>query len=104
MMNVSDFAKVQTRLMTDEGLPMVYAGILAENVMYRFDDRVREAAVRWANQKLPENFAVDGYVLSDIRAELNCSAFAALSIMDIMLKDPQRVAEGIWMEPGVYFG
>lgn len=93
------FAELQRKLANEENLSLPYAGILAENALYRFEPAVREGVLLWMNGLLSDDFAVAGKSIKAIRAEIASTPFQSLCVLDILVKDPERVSGGLWIIP-----
>lgn len=95
-MHIDDFTRLQTKLAAEEKLTLPYAAILADMALNRFDERVRKGVILWLDGNLTEDFEVEDTALYEILDELDGSMFQALCIMDMLLKDPERVRQAIW--------
>ena len=90
--SLTDVQMLQSKLKVKEELPTVYAAILAEEAMYRFDERVQAGVRLWMRDELSDDFTVEEISMADIREELGLTGFAALGFLDVYLKR-QDVAE-----------
>lgn len=95
-MRIDDFTRLQAKLVAKEKLSLPYAAIMAENALYRFDERVREGVILWLDDKLTEEFEVEGYALYEFFKEAKVSLFQALCMLDILLKDPKVLKKAFW--------
>lgn len=95
-MNMNDFVRVQTKLVAEDKLSFPYAAILTDMALNRFDERVREGVMLWLEDKLTEDFEVDGVTVCEILDEVNGSMFQTLCIMDMLLKNPESAKCAIW--------
>lgn len=96
-MQESLFARFQDALMQREELPIAYAAILAENALYRFEEETRAGALLWLEEQLNDDFAARGISIGDVTLETGVkTAFQALCVLDIVLKDPARTQDAIW--------
>lgn len=89
---LTDVQMLQSKLKVKENLPTVYAAILAEEAMYRFDERIQAGVRLWMQDELSDDFTVEEISMADIKAELGLTGFAALGFLDVYLKR-QDVAE-----------
>lgn len=89
---------LQAKLMVEEEQNAAYAAILAENALYRFDERVREGVMLWLKDELTDDFGVEDITLEEIQEETGVSAFGALCIMDIFIKNEAYVQMATWVE------
>ena len=105
-MKETDMVKIikelQFKLMADEKLSIIHAAIMADNVLNRFDPRVREGAFLWLQNQLTDSFQVEEITLGDVQEELNVSSFQALCIMDIYLKNPDFIPRAEWFLKGAW--
>lgn len=103
-MNISEISlgesrKLQNLLRVKEKLPIAYAAILAEEALHRFDPRVLEGVRLWMNDELTSEFSVEDASVAEIEEYFGLHGFSALCLMDIYLKDPDFVREGVqWFE------
>jgi len=89
---------LQLKLMTEEDLSMMHAALMAENALYRFDERVQAGVRLWLEDQLTDDFAVEDITLGDIREETGASPFCALNMLDICLKHESYVEMAMWIE------
>ena len=80
--------EIQTRICTEEDIPLLYAGIIANEVYNHFDERVLEGMDLWLNGELTPEFEVDGKSIADYQFATGTSLFGALCLMDLELRDP----------------
>ena len=96
---LTDAQKLQNKLMAEERLPIAYAAILAENALFRFDERVREGVKQYIAGTLTEDFSVEDISLADIRGEVGLEGFAALCFLDVYIKRPEFAEQDVeWFE------
>lgn len=89
---------LQNKIIVEENVPVAYAAILAENALYRFDERVQAGVVQWVKGELADTFTVEDISLKDIQHEIGVSMFQALCVMDIYLKDAEFIPAVDWFE------
>ena len=94
--------ELQSRIMVDENVSMVQAAILTDNVLNRFDPRVREGALLWLEDRLTDSFQAGDISLADVRDELDITPFQALCVMDIYLKNPDFIPRADWFMKGAW--
>ena len=90
------FARMQSRLVEEEGLSLTWAAILTENALYRFEPAVREAALKWLDGTLTDETDLGVATVGEVRGETGASPFQALCILDALIKDPARLTPAIW--------
>ena len=90
------FARMQNRLIAEEGLSPAWAAILAETALYRFGPEARSAAVEWMNGELSDSRRVGGATVGEARAETGASPFQAICILDSLSADPARLQPAVW--------
>lgn len=95
-MNNFTFEELQNKLIAEEKLTIPYSAIMAENAMYRFEPAVREGVEKWLSGQLTRDFAVGEITLGDVLDELGGTLFQALCFMDVLMKDPERMNNGLW--------
>lgn len=94
-----DFIRdLQRKITIDEQVPRAYAAILAENALYRFDERVQEGVAQWVKGDLTKDFTVEDISLEDIQFEIGGSLFQALCVMDVYLKNNAFIPMASWFE------
>ena len=96
--SVELIGKLQNKIFLEENIPLAYAAIMAENALYRFDERVQCGVVQWVSGELKEDFTVEDISLADIRYEIGGSLFQALCVMDIYLKNNEFIPMATWFE------
>ena len=89
---------LQMKLIVDENQNMMYAALLAENALYRFDERVQAGVRLYLQGELTDDFTVEDMTLGDIRLRMGASPFCALNLMDIALKNEKFVKLAMWIE------
>lgn len=102
MNEVKTIKAMQAKIMTDEKMSIVPAAIMTDNVLNRFDPRVREGALLWLEDRLTDEFQVDDISVADVRDELDVTPFQALCVMDIYLKNPVFIPRADWFLRGVW--
>ena len=90
------FAKMQNRLIAEEGLSPVWAAILAETALYRFGPEAREAAMEWVNGALSDDRRVGAATVKAVREETGATPFQALCVLDSLNSDPARLSPAVW--------
>lgn len=90
------FARMQNRLIAEEGLSPAWAAILAETALYRFGPEARAAAVEWMNGELSNDRRVGGATVGEAREETGATPFQALCILDSLNTDPARLQPAVW--------
>lgn len=95
-MELTAFARFQTKLIVEEHLSVAYAAIMTEHALYRFEPEIREAALRWLDGTLTNDFEAAGMTIAEVLENVAGSQFMALCILDIAAKDPARVEEATW--------
>ena len=88
--------ELEDRIRVSEDVPQSIAVILADKVLNQFDDRVREGVLLWLDNKLSDDFSVEGNSIAFLREQLNVSPFMALCALDILLRDPDFVMISEW--------
>jgi len=97
--SINEARQLQGKLQHDENLSIVYAAILADNALNRFDDRVKEGVRLWMKGKLTDDFAVEDASIGEIREYVGLEGFQALCYMDIYLKSPDFIRYDVdWFE------
>jgi len=86
-LKLSDARRLQNKLELCEHLSVVYAAILTDNILNRFDSRVREGALLWLDDKLTDEFGVENTSIGYIRKMTGMSQLEALCFLDIYLKN-----------------
>lgn len=100
MVHAADMiCELQNKIALEENVPIAYAAILAENALYRFDERVQAGVVQWVRGELTADFSVEDISLNDIQDEIGVSLFQALCVMDIYLKNADFIPVASWFEP-----
>lgn len=89
---------LQNKMIVEENVPIAYAAILAENALFRFDERVQAGVVQWVKGQLTDSFSVEDISVADIQDEIGCSMFQALCVMDIYLKNADFIPMASWFE------
>ena len=106
MMKEQDMVKtikaLQSKIMVEENVSIVYAAILTDNALNRFDPRVREGVLLWLNDHLTGDFAVKDISVTDIQDELEITPFQALCVMDMYLKNPDFITKSEWFLKGAW--
>ena len=87
---------IQRKIFVEEHLPLVYAGVLANEVLNHFDERLLDAVEQWLGNSLSADFEVEGVTLGELREGTDTSLFGALCMMDVYLKDPSSIKAAIW--------
>ena len=87
---------LQTEISVQEKLPLLYAGVLANNVINHFDPRLLEGVNLWVHHQLTPEFGVESVTLADFQASTNASLFGALCLMDVFLRDPDSMPRFRW--------
>ena len=91
--------RLQNAIVVRESIPLPYAAILAHHVMTTFDERVMKGIMLWLDDRLGDDFSVKGVSIGEIRDAYGaCTAFVALNIMDLSLKDPDAFYDFTWFE------
>ncbi len=90
--------ELQNKIILEENVPLACAAILAENALYRFDERVQAGVVQWVKGELTTDFSVGDISLADIQDEIGVSLFQALCVMDIYLKNADFIPVVSWYE------
>lgn len=99
---VKTIKEMQAKIMVEEKMPIVQAAILADNVLNRFDPRIREGAILWMQDRLTAEFSVEDISLADVQDELEVTPFQALCVMDIYLKTPDFIPRADWFLKGAW--
>ena len=99
---VKTIKEMQAKIMVEENMPIIQAAILTDNVLNRFDPRVREGAILWMQDRLTDDFTVEDISLADVRDELEVTPFQALCVMDIYLKNPDFIPRADWFLKGAW--
>jgi len=99
---VKTIKEMQAKIMVEENMPIIQAAILTDNVLNRFDPRVREGAILWMQDRLTDDFTVEDISLADVRDELEVTPFQALCVMDIYLKTPDFIPRADWFLKGAW--
>lgn len=89
---------LQVKLMTEEEHNAAYAAVLAENALFRFDERVREGVMLYIEDELTDDFGVEDMTIGEIREETDVSAFCALCMLDIYIKNEAYLQMATWVE------
>ena len=90
------FTRIQSRLISEEKLPVGYAAVLTSQALTQFDPRVKEGVELWAENSLPEDFEVNGMKLTALRRNYGCSDFLALCILNTALTNPECFTEAVF--------
>ena len=90
------FARMQNRLIAEEGLSPAWAAILAEMALYRFGSEAREAAMAWMDGGLSDDRRVGGATVGEARDATGATPFQALCILDSLNTDPARLQPAVW--------
>ena len=89
---------LQTKIHLEENVPLLYAGVLANEVLNHFDERVLDGVNQWLAGTLPPEFAVGETSLADLRESTGASPFGALCMMDVFLRDPDSINAIRWAD------
>ena len=89
---------LQNKIRLEEKVPLLYAGILANEALNHFDERVLDGVQQWMNGTLTEEFSVDGISLKKLQKTTKASLFGALCILDVYLRNPEAMPGLIWIE------
>lgn len=89
---------LQNKIVLEENVSLAHAAILAENALFRFDERVQAGVVQWVRGELTDSFSVEDISVADIQYEIGCSVFQALCVMDIYLKNADFIPVANWFE------
>lgn len=87
---------IQRKIIVREKLPMVYAGVLANNVLNHFDERLQDGVKQWLNDTLTPEYEVNGMSLAKLSEGTGATLFGALCMMDVYLKDPDSIRAATW--------
>lgn len=91
--------KLQNMIYLKEKIPLPYAALLAHRAVTTFDPRVMKGVEMWMDDRLTDAFSVGEVTLGELReAYGGCSAFVALNVLDLLLKDPDAVFSYTWFE------
>lgn len=90
---------IQRKIFIQEHLPLVYAGVLANEVLNHFDERLLEGVKQWLSDSLTPEFEVEGITLEELREGTEASLFGALCMLDVYLKDPGSIRAAVWELP-----
>ena len=97
--SINEARQLQSKLMMDEGLPIAYSAILADEALNRFDARVREGVRLWMKGQLTDDFTVEDASIAEIKEYVGLEGFQALCYMDIYLKNPDFIRYDVdWFE------
>lgn len=89
---------LQNKICQEEGIPLLYAGVIANEVLNHFDERVLLGAEAWLKGTLTPDFKVEGTSISDLQKETGASLFGALCILDTALRNPESMRLIRWAE------
>jgi len=96
---ISRSLSLESAIVLKEKLAHPYAALLAHHVMTTFDDRVMKGIDLWMKNQLTDDFAVEGASIGEIRSAYGgCSAFVALNVLNLFLKDPDALYNYTWFE------
>ena len=99
-MNAVEKAKImmtlQSKINLEEDVPLLYAGILANEVLNHFDERVLEGVNQWLAGTLSSEFTVGETSLADLQESTEASQFGALCMMDVFLRNPDSMNAIRW--------
>ncbi len=87
---------IQRKIVIQEHLPLVYAGVLANEVLNHFDERLLKGVELWLEDSLTPEFEVDGVTLQELREGTEASLFGALCMLNVYLNDPDAIKAAIW--------
>ena len=90
------FARMQNRLIAEEGLSPAWAAILAETALYRFGSEARKAAMAWMDGGLSDDRRIGGATVGGARDATGATPFQALCILDSLNTDPARLQPAVW--------
>lgn len=90
------FARMQNRLIAEEGLSPAWAAILAETALYRFGSEARKAAMAWMDGGLSDDRRIGGATVGEARDATGATPFQALCILDSLNTDPARLQPAVW--------
>ena len=89
---------LQTKISLEENVPLLYAGVLANEALNHFDERTLEGVSRWLAGTLTPEFAVGETSLKDLQKTTGASLFGALCMLDAFLRNPDSMREIRWAE------
>ncbi len=89
---------VQRRIHLEEEVPLIYAGILTNEILNHADERVLEGVQKWLDNTLTEDFEVEGISLQAIREGTKASLIGALCMLDVYIKNPESLRALIWSQ------
>ena len=94
--NPAGLLDLQLRIEIEEKLPIAAAGILANDALNHFLPAVREGVLLWMDDKLTDDFAVEGINLGSLRRGMALSPFFALYAMNMMIAEPDSAYTLRW--------
>lgn len=96
-MEESIFNKIQTKLIEEENMSLVMSAIMTADIVNQYDAIVRTAIISWAEGKDVTGFSIDDTGVTDIMAEINCSVFQALCILNGIHKNPECFMDAVFV-------
>ena len=81
------FSALQNKLILDEKYSVLDAAVMTANILTCYDDDVRKNIIDWATGKDVSTYELNGSTVAEVKDELACSTFQALSFMNALTKD-----------------
>ena len=89
---------LQTKINLEEEIPLLYAGVLANEVLNHFDERTLQGVNLWMAGALTPEFKIGETSLAELQKTTGASLFGALCLMDVYLRDPDSMRGIRWAE------
>ena len=93
------FHTIQTRLVSEEKLPIAYAAIMAAEALYGFQPELKQAVQQWAEGKSVAKTKLGEHTVESIQREIGGSEFQALCLLSMSARHPGCFDEAVLFLP-----
>ncbi len=82
------FNVIQTRLISEEKLPVAYAAIMTAQALNGFQPELKQAVQQWAEGKSVAQAALGDVTVADVQHEIGGSEFMAMCLLSMVKRYP----------------
>ena len=89
------FSDLQNKLITEEKLSNIYSAIIGADIINHYSDEAKKAVSNWVQGGDVSDTVIGDVTVAEIVAELNCSTFQAICVLNSIEHDPDIFSDAV---------